>query len=175
METLSLLHILGVYETMKKLLVIFGICLVLAAMPITIASPQLGVQHSSQLLTTTSTHSNHLLRHHNPSLTNGTFTGIFAMKNETGYIPLGTLSGTYTTHEFEGTWSLDNGTASGTFTGWSWMDNICVGYLNTDGSNDTQWFGALFRVNATDNSFQAVSIVLGYGGYAIRYAMGEIE
>jgi hypothetical protein len=174
MVTISLLHILGVYETMKKLLVIFGICLVLAAMPMTVASPQLGLQHSNQLITTTSTHANHLLRHHNPSLTNDTFTGIFAMKNESGIVPLGTLSGTFTTSDFEGTWALDNGSASGTFNGWLW-GYLCWGVLQTDGSNESQWFGGLFRVNETDYSFQAVSIVLGYNGYAIRYAIGNIE
>jgi hypothetical protein len=179
METLSLLHILGVCETMKKLLVIFGICLVLAVMPMTIASPQLGAQHSNQLLTTTSPHlgvqhSNHLLRHQNPSLMNDTFTGIFAMKNESGYVPLGTLSGTFSDYGFEGIWALDNGTASGTFSGEMW-GYLCWGELQTDGSNESQWFAGLFRVNATDNSFQAVSIVFGYNGYAIRYAIGDIE
>ena len=171
--TISLLHILGVYETMKKLLVMVGICLVLAAMPMTFASPQPGVQHANQLLTA-ATHSNHLLRHHNPSLTNDTFTGIFAMKNESGYVPLGTLSGTFTTSDFQGIWALDNGTASGTFSGWLW-GYLFWGELHTDGSNESQWFGGLFRVNETDNSFQAVSIVLGYNGYAIRYAIGDIE
>jgi hypothetical protein len=170
---------LGVYEIMKKLLVITGLCLVLAAMPMTIATPQLGVQHSNQLVTTTSPHlgvqhSNLLLRHHNPSLTNGTFTGIFAMKNESGYVPLGTLGGTFSDYGFEGTWALENGTASGTFNGYLW-GYLCWGELQTDGSNESQWFGGLFRVNETDNSFQAVSIIFGYNSYAIRYAIGDIE
>jgi hypothetical protein len=159
---------------MKKLLVIAGLCLVLIAMPMTIASPQVGIQHTNQLLTTTQ-QTNHMLRHHNPSPTNGTFTGIFAMKNESGYVPLGTLEGTFSDYGFEGTWALDNGTASGTFNGYTLWGPICWGYLNTDGSNESQYFGGLFRVNETDNSFQAVSIVLGYNGYAIRYAIGDIE
>ena len=158
---------------MKKLLVIAGLCFVLVVMPMSIASPQLGVQHSNQLLTTTQ-HSNHLLRHHNPSLTNGTFSGIFTMKNESGYVPLGTLGGTFSDSGFDGTWALDNGTASGTFSGYLW-GYLCWGTLQTDGSNGTQWFGGLFRVNETDNSFQAVSIILGYNGYAIRYAIGDIQ
>jgi hypothetical protein len=96
------------------------------------------------------------------------------MKNETGYVPLGTLSGTFTTSNFEGTWALDNGTASGTFNGWYW-GYLCVGQLYTNGSNESQWFGGLFRVNETDNTFQAVSIVLGFNGYAIRYAIGDLQ
>jgi len=158
---------------MKKLLVIAGLCLVLIAMPMTIASPQLGVQNANQILTTTQ-HSTHLLRHHNPSLMNGTFTGIFAMKNESGYVPLGTIGGTFSDFNFEGTWAFDNESASGTFSGWTWGP-LCLGELQTDGSNESQWFGGLFRVNETDNSFQAVSIVLGDNGYAIRYAIGDIQ
>jgi hypothetical protein len=164
---------------MKKLLIIVGICLVITAMPMTVASPQLGVQHSNQLITTTSPHlgvqqSNHLLRHHNPSLTNGTFTGIFTMRNESGYIPLGTLNGTFSDYGFNGAWALDNGTASGTFNGVIW-GYICWGELQTAGSNESHFFGGLFRVNETDNSFQAVSIVLGFNGYAIRYAIGNVQ
>ncbi len=158
---------------MKKLLVIAGLCLVLIAMPMTIASPQLSVQRSNHMLTAAQ-HSNHLLPRHNPSMTNGTFTGIFAMKNETGYVPLGTLSGTVSDEGFEGIWALDNGSASGTFNGWQW-GYLCWGTLQTDGNNESHWFGGLFRVNETDNSFQAVSIVLGFNGYAIRYAIGDIE
>lgn len=159
---------------MKKLLVIFGMCLILAAMPMTIASPQLGVQHANQLQTATSTHTNHLLRHHNPSLTNDTFTGIFALKNESGIVPLGTLSGTFSDYTFEGIWALDDGTAAGTFSGGMW-GYLCWGEIQTDGSNESQWFAGLFRVNETDNSFQAISIVFDFNGYAIRYVIGDIE
>ena len=107
-------------------------------------------------------------------MANDTFSGIFAMKNDTGIVPLGTLSGTISDNQFEGIWALDDGTASGTFNGWMW-GYLCAGMVQTSGSNDSQYFVGLFRVNETDNSFQAVSIVFDFNGYAIRLALGDIQ
>ena len=95
---------------MKKILLIIGICLILVAMPMTTASPLLK-----------STPLKNLLQHGRPLLTNGSFTGVFAEKNESGYIPLGTIDGTYTEqHFFTGAWSLFDGSASGTIEGTYW-------------------------------------------------------
>jgi len=147
---------------MKKLIVIIGICLVLVAMPMTTASP-LGKHISLQ-------------QHARPMLTNGTFTGVFALKNETGYVPIGTFNGFYggdTWGNFTGVWSLDNASASGTMDGWYW-GHIFWGQLHTDGVNESQWFGGLYRVNTTDSSFKAIAVILGNNDYSIRYAMGTI-
>jgi len=139
--------------------------MVLAAMPMTTASPLLGLRHS-----------NHGLRHSSPTLTNGSFTGVFAMKNETGYVPLGTFSGTYTGEmfgSFIGTWALYNGSASGTFSGYC-LSHLFFGWLNTTGSNQSNMFIGLYRVNTTDNSFEAGAIVFANDQYYIRYMMGTI-
>lgn len=109
-------------------------------------------------------------------LTNGSFTGVFALKNDSEYIPLGTFNGTYSGDiwgTFTGIWSFDNGSASGTIGGWYW-GHIFVGQLHTDGINESQWFGGLYRVNTTENSFDAVAVILGNDNYMIRYATGTI-
>ena len=147
---------------MKKILLIIGICLILAAMPMTTASPLLKSKPMQNLL-----------QRGRPLLTNGSFTGVFAEKNETGYNPLGTINGTYSEHTFIGTWSLFDESASGTINGWYWQ-HIFIGSFNIDGSNESQWLGGLYRVNTTDSSFEAVSIILGNDDYMIRYAMGTI-
>jgi hypothetical protein len=156
---------MGVYENMKKILVILGICLVLVAMPMTTAFPTLGLKHM-----------NKGLRYAQPLPINGSFTGEFALKNETGMIPLGTFSGTYAGEHigtFTGIWSLYDGNASGMINGWS-LGMIFFGQLNTTGVEGSNWFIGLYRVNTTDNSFEAGTIILGDNDYSIRYAMGNI-
>ena len=109
--------------------------------------------------------------------TTGTFDGEFAEKNETGYIPLGTMEGTYGGSEhwgtFTGIWSLYDGSASGTIDGW-FFSHIFIGQLNTTGVEGSSWFFGLYRVNATDNTFEAGAIVFENDSYVIRYAMGTI-
>jgi len=151
---------------MKKILVVVGICIVLAAMPMTTAFPLFGARHT-----------NYIQKHIRPTLTNGSFTGVFSEKNETGYIPLGELSGTYNeggmSNTFVGTWSMYDGSASGDISGWFW-NHIFIGQLNSTGSNESSWFVGLYRVNTTDNSFEAGSIVFGNDQYYMRYIMGSI-
>ena len=147
---------------MKKIIVVLGICMVLVAMPLTTAFPLLGSNHITKLS-----------RHARPALANGTFTGVFAEKNESGYIPLGNLSGTYQGSSFTGIWTLDDGSASGALNGWS-FGNFFIGQMNTTGTNQSNWFLGLYRVNTTDNSFVAGAIIGGSNGYFIRYAMGTI-
>jgi hypothetical protein len=151
---------------MKKILVIVGICIVLAAMPMTTALPLFNLKPMN------------IIQHHaRPSLTNGTFTGVFAMKNESGYIPLGEFTGTYDTEEFfgtfVGTWTTYDGNASGTMTGWNW-GNIFYGQINTTGSEGSNWFIGLYRLNTTDNTFEAGAIIFGEDQHFIRYMMGSL-
>lgn len=151
---------------MKKLMVVIGICLLVIAMPLTTASPLLK-----------SNHLNTILRQNQPMPTNGSFVGEFAEKNETGYIPLGTLGGTYGGDDhwgtFTGTWTRYDGNGSGTIGGW-YMSHIIIGQINTTGVEGSSWFFGLYRVNATDNSFTAGAIIFGEDDYLIRYAMGTI-
>jgi len=146
-------------------MMIIGICIIVAALPMATASP---ILKSHQV--------NNLFRHERAMLTNGSFSGIFAEKNETGYVPIGTLSGTFAgenTGTFEGVWALDNGSASGSFNGW-YFSHIFLGQVNTTGVEGSSWVLGLYRVNTTDNSFEAAAILFGTDNYAIRYAMGTI-
>jgi len=151
---------------MKKLLVIVGICLVLAAMPMTTASPLTGLKQM-----------NKGLRHAQPLPTNGGFIGVLAEKNETGYVPLGTFVGTYagdTSGTFTGNWILFDGSASGTISGRYW-GYIFFGQMNTTGVEGSNYFIGLFRANTTDHTFNAGAIILGNNDYSIRYAMGTFQ
>ncbi len=158
-------YLWGSKRKMKKILMIIGICVLVAALPMATASPILKSHHL-----------NNLFRQERSMLTNGSFSGMFAEKNETGYVPLGTFSGTFAGDDsgtFEGIWALDNGTASGSLSGWYW-DHIFIGQMNTTGVEGSNWFFGLYRVNTTDNSFEAAAIIFGFDNYAIRYAMGTI-
>jgi hypothetical protein len=151
---------------MKKILVVVGICIVLAAMPMTSALPLFSPRHA-----------NLMQKHIRAPLTNGTFTGEFAMKNESGYIPLGEFDGTYEawewTSSYVGTWTMFDGSASGTMTGWSW-GHLFYGQINTTGSEESDWIIGLYRLNTTDNTFEAGAIIFGEDQYCIRYAMGSL-
>jgi hypothetical protein len=148
---------------MKKLLVVLGISLVLLAMP----------------LTTTASHpvmSKILTRHHRAML-DGNFSGVYALKNESGYVPLGTFTGTfggsnYST-TFEGTWAANDGNSSGTMQGAVWS-HVFYGQVSVGETNETTWFVGLFDVNDTDNSFRAVSVVFGQEDFTVLYALGNI-
>jgi len=145
---------------MKKLLLILAISLLLLS---PIASSSYTAKPS------------HHLRPHR-IMTDGNFSGIFAMKNDTGYIPLGSMSGTYSVSNsygtFEGVWSLDSGNDSGTMTGYVW-DHIFLGQLNSTTGNSSYFVG-LNRVNETDNSFVAVCVIFTQDNYVVRYAMGDL-
>ena len=150
---------------MKKILFIVGICVILAAMPMTTAFPLFNQKPMN------------ILKHHaRPLDTNGSFTGVFAMKNETGYTPLGEFSGTYDMATwfgtFAGTWETYDGNASGTIDGWLW-GFLCLGYMNTTGSQEANFFIGLYRGNTTDFTFEAGAIIFAQGDHYIRYAMGN--
>ena len=108
--------------------------------------------------------------------TGGNFTGNFAKKNETGYVILGSLNGTYNkssnyTGTFEGLWNTTDGNMSGTMAGWFW-GHIFLGSIKTD--NSSYWFVGLYGVNTTSNKFYAVSIIFN-SSYVIRYAAGTFS
>ena len=135
-------------------------------MPLTTASPLLGLKHM-----------NKGIRHAQSLPTDGSFTGAFAEKNETGYVPLGTFGGTYAGENsgtFTGTWTLNDESAAGTISGWYW-GYIFFGQMNTTGTEGSNYFIGLYRVNTTDNSFEAGTIILGNNDYSVRYAMGHFQ
>lgn len=146
---------------MKKLLVVLGISL-LAMMPMAYAVPS---------------HEPLLGRHMQPSMVNGTFTGVFAEKNETGYVPLGNLSGTYDVTNMSGTftgiWNLLSGNGSGTMEGWIW-GHIFLGQLTNTVTNQTSWFAGIYRVNTTASTFRAKAFVLGEDDFMVRYITGSL-
>lgn len=148
---------------MKKLLGILAISLILIAMPLSTAShPGL----------------TKLMSRHPRPLTDGSFSGAYAMKNESGYVPLGTFSGTYSgdnwTSSFEGTWTSNDGNMSGTMSGMSW-GFLYWGELTVTQTNQTTWFGGMFRVNTTDNSFRSISIILTEQNYTMLYELGNLS
>lgn len=108
--------------------------------------------------------------------TDGSFSGMFAKKNESGYVILGSLEGAYNkssnyTGSFEGTWNTTDGNASGTMSGWFWGSFI-LGQIQQDENNS--WFVGLYRVNATASEFSAVTLIFGSSS-AIRYAAGTYQ
>lgn len=148
---------------MKKLLVILGVCAVLTCTPILNASQINHFKH----------------RGLKPSVSlqsGGTFTGEFAMKNETGFIPLGNMSGTYTqgvnwtAGTLTGVWALYDETASGDFNGHI-FHRLFIGQYNVTGG-DSGWFVGLYKLNETTNEFKAISIVFAGENHFVRYGIG---
>jgi len=150
---------------MKKLLVILGICALLTCMPMITASP-INLKHRG-LIPKASLQSS------------GNFSGVFAEKNETGFNILGNISGTYTTAgnfsygSIDGIWTMNDGSASGNFSGYLFR-RFFFGKYHVTGGNPS-WFIGLYRLNETSNEFQAISIVFGEDNYLIRYGIGTYE
>lgn len=151
---------------MKKLLAVLGICMILTCTPMLTASPINLFKHRGLIPRAT-------------LLSGGNFTGVFAEKNETGYNILGNISGTYsffansTFGIIDGIWAMDDGSASGNFSGNIWH-RLFFGQYYTTGGNSS-WFIGLFRTNETSNEFKAISIVFTEDNYLIRYGIGTYE
>ncbi|MGF3554161.1 MAG: hypothetical protein ACQXXF_02650 [Thermoplasmatota archaeon] len=148
---------------MKKMLLAIGICSILVCMPLITSSP-INVFKHKELISRRTLQSS------------GTFEGIFAEKNETGYNILGNISGTYTkainwsVGTFSGIWAVYDENVSGEFNG-NIFHKFFIGQYNvTDG--DSGWLIGLFKLNQTTNEFRAISIVFAGETYLIRYALG---
>jgi hypothetical protein len=107
----------------------------------------------------------------------GTFTGVFAEKNETGYNILGSISGDYSMGSgpfgsFSGAWEMDDESAEGEFSGYI-VSRFFVGQYNITGSEQTGQFIGLFKVNETE--FKAISLVFTGENHLVRYALGTID
>ncbi len=151
---------------MKKLLAVLGICVILTLMPMVTASPINLFKHRGLISRST-------------LQTGGNFSGVFAEKNETGYNILGNISGTYTLGAnwtlgtIDGIWVMDDGSASGNFSGYIWH-RLFFGQYHITGGNSS-WFIGLFRTNETSNEFRAITIVFTEDDHLIRYGIGTYE
>lgn len=112
-----------------------------------------------------------------PEWADGNFSGVYAMKNETGqYVILGNVYGYLglwwgnSSGMFAGAWETLDGNQSGNFSGWFFY-HLALGYYNTTGSNETGGFISLFRANETDMTIKAVALVSTDDDYFIRYSM----
>ncbi len=151
---------------MKKILAVLGICALLTCMSMITAAP---INHFKQrgLIPRASLQSG------------GNFTGVFAEKNDTGYIILGNISGTYimganwSLGSIDGIWTMDDGSASGNFSGYI-LHRFFFGQYHITGGNSS-WFIGLYKLNETTNEFKAISIVFAEDNYLIRYGIGTYE
>lgn len=147
---------------MRKILIVLGVCAILTCMPMLTAS-QINFKHRG-------------LMQRVGLQTGGTFQGVFAEKNETGYNILGNISGTYeegvnwSFGSIDGIWVMDDGTASGNFSGYL-LHSFFFGQYYVTGGNSS-WFIGLFRTNETTNEFQAITIVFAEEDHLIRYGIG---
>jgi hypothetical protein len=111
-----------------------------------------------------------------PEWADGNITGVYAMKNETGYEILGTLFAYYgivwgSIGKFAGMWESLDGNSSGQFAGWFFY-HVAIGYYNITGSEDDGGFIGLLRFNETDMTIKAVSwVTYGEEDYFTRYAL----
>ena len=114
----------------------------------------------------------------NDNTTSGNLTGVYAIKNETGYEIEGEINGVW-----EKSWpwggTLDfhynnsNNTMEGDVEAY-FFGHVYIGNINVTGTNQSVWIAGLFRVNETTNEFVSVAIVY-LDDYHIRYAIGTID
>ena len=106
----------------------------------------------------------------------GNFSAMFAKKNDTGYVILGNIEGTYEfsseySGSFSGIWNTTSGDASGTLSGWFW-GFIFLGSIQYD--NESDWFVGLYRINETSYEFGAIALILT-SSFPIRYCAGTFD
>ena len=110
-----------------------------------------------------------------PEWADGNISGVYAMKNETGYEILGNIFGYYnivwgSVGYYAGVWETLDGNSSGQFSGWL-LGHIALGQYNITGSEDDGRFVGLLKFNETDMTIKAVSLVTTEDDYFIRYAL----
>jgi len=113
----------------------------------------------------------------NENSEDGNFSGMFAMKNESGYVILGSLEGTYQkssniSGSFDGIWNTTDDNESGTLNGWFW-GSFLLGQIQQD-AGESSWFIGLYSVNTTSNEFAAVTLIFS-SPYIVRYAAGTYQ
>jgi hypothetical protein len=120
------------------------------------------------------------LRPHRPTdnVTSGNLTGVYAIKNDTGYDIQGQINGTWEktwawAGTFEFHWNNSNNTQEGDVDAF-FFGNVYIGSINITGTNDSGWLVGLFKVNETTNQFVSVALIY-INDYHIRYALGTID
>jgi len=151
---------------MKKTLIVIGICALVACMPMMTAAPSVGVKNS-------------LLQPRTLSRGNGTFSGVFAEKNETGYNILGNISGTYNIGmssfgTIAGIWEMTDANVSGAFNGYI-IYRFFLGQYNVTGVEEAGQFIGLYKINQTSSEFRAISLVFTDEDHLTRYALGTVQ
>ncbi|MFO7677487.1 MAG: hypothetical protein R6V50_03780 [Thermoplasmatota archaeon] len=150
---------------MKKLFLVIGICTLLVCMPMITAAPSLGLINSG-------------LQRRTLPAGDGTFEGVFAEKNETGYVVLGDINGTYSKGpgpfgSFDGVWNMLDDSANGTFSGYI-VSRFIMGQYEVNNSQETGNFIGLLNVNQSAMEFTAIALVFTDDGLLVRYAAGDI-
>jgi hypothetical protein len=110
-----------------------------------------------------------------PEWADGNITGVYALKNESGYVILGNVFGYY--HRtfqyygyYAGMWESLDGTQTGYFQG-IFIGRLAIGQFNDTITGDTGNFFSLFRMNETDYTITAVALVYAIDDYDIRYSL----
>ena len=110
-----------------------------------------------------------------PEWANGNITGVYALKNETGYVILGNLFGYYHkwnnfTGYYAGVWESLDGTESGGFAGW-FIGHLTLGQFNETATGEEGGYIGLFRINETDSTIRSVAIAAANDDHFIRYSV----
>jgi len=157
---------------MKKFMVLFliGILLVGISSASAIVIPKANNNGFGPILKVTEKLAKNTIRQ---TSVEGNFSGQFALKNESGYVFLGTVEGTYETSgnytgSFDGIWNTTDENSSGAMSGWFW-GHFYLGQISYD--NDTYWFVGLYRVNTTSSEFYTAAIIFT-SPCLVRYAAG---
>jgi len=114
----------------------------------------------------------------NDNTTSGNLTGVYAIKNETGYEIEGEINGVWEkSWPWGGTLAFHYNNSNNTMEGdveAYFFGHVYIGSINVTGTNQSGWIAGLFKVNETTNEFVSVAIVY-LDDYHIRYAIGTID
>lgn len=110
--------------------------------------------------------------------TSGNLTGVYAIKNDTGYDIQGELNGVWEKNwAWGGTlafhWNNTNNTMEGDVEAY-FFGHLYIGQFNITGTNSSGWIAGLFNVNETSNEFVSVALIY-LDDYHVRYAIGTID
>ncbi len=114
----------------------------------------------------------------NDNTTSGNLTGIYAIKNDTGYEIQGEINGVWEKNwAWGGTlafhYNNSNNTMEGDVSAY-FFGQVYIGSINVTGTNQSGWIAGLFDVNETSSEFVSVALIY-LDDYHIRYAIGTID
>jgi hypothetical protein len=114
----------------------------------------------------------------NDNTTSGNLTGVYAIKNDTGYEIQGEINGAWEKNwgwggSLDFHWNNTNNTMEGYVDAW-FFGQIYFGSINITGTNSSGWIAGLFDVNETSSEFVSVALIY-LDDYQVRYAIGTID